>query len=92
MTVNFERAALLFDIIEGVAKVAPGYTNLSSEAMVELKQMNDEIANRKKPVNPQPAKVLSENPEPTKPVVPITSEKNSPESEPKADGSIERRI
>lgn len=42
MTINFERAAMLMDVVQKVASVAPAYTALSGVAMGELKKMNDE--------------------------------------------------
>lgn len=40
MSDNLERAAMLLDIVQKVASVAPAYTALSSIAMAELKEMN----------------------------------------------------
>lgn len=42
MTINFERAATLMDVVQKVASVAPAYTALSGVAMGELKKMNEE--------------------------------------------------
>lgn len=42
MSINFERAATLMDVVQKVAGVAPAYTALSSLAMMELKEMNVE--------------------------------------------------
>jgi len=41
--VDFERVAMLLGIPEKVAGVAPGMTYLSSAAMAELKEINDEV-------------------------------------------------
>ena len=42
--VDFERVAMLLSIPPAVAGVAPGMTYLSSAAMSELKEINDELA------------------------------------------------
>lgn len=42
MTINFDRANTLLDVVQKVASIAPTYTALSSVAMMELKAMNDE--------------------------------------------------
>lgn len=39
---KIERAATLLDVVQKVASVAPSYTALSSIAMMELKEMNDD--------------------------------------------------
>lgn len=43
---DIERASALLAIVKEVSEVAPGYTALSSEAMAELREMNDEIATK----------------------------------------------
>lgn len=43
---KIERAATLLDVVQKVASVAPTYTALSSIAMMELKEMNDEAQAR----------------------------------------------
>jgi flagellar biosynthesis/type III secretory pathway protein FliH len=40
---DYERAAALLNIVQLVAGVAPGFTSISSEAMAELKEMNDTL-------------------------------------------------
>lgn len=42
--IDFARASQLLSVVKEVAGVAPGFTSLSSEAMAELKEMNDKIA------------------------------------------------
>lgn len=42
--INFEHAAMLLDVVQKVASVAPQYTALSSAAMNELKEMQDVAA------------------------------------------------
>lgn len=40
--IDFGRAAELMDVVQKVASVTPAYTALSSAALAELKEMNDE--------------------------------------------------
>lgn len=42
MSDSIERAAMLLDVVQKVASVAPAYTALSSIAMAELKEMNED--------------------------------------------------
>lgn len=42
MTDSIERAGMLLDVVQKVASVAPAYTAISSIAMAELKEMNDD--------------------------------------------------
>lgn len=44
MMSNFERAELLFHVIESASKHGPQFTALSGVAFAELKDMNDEAA------------------------------------------------
>jgi cytochrome c556 len=37
------RAAELLAIVQGIANVAPGYTNILAEAMAELREMNEQV-------------------------------------------------
>lgn len=46
MTDNIERASMLLDVVQKVASVAPAYTALSSMAMMELKEMNQDAQQR----------------------------------------------
>lgn len=41
LPIDFERAAVLMDVVQKVATVAPAYTALSGVAMGELKEYND---------------------------------------------------
>lgn len=40
--IDFEHAATLMDVVQKVASVAPAYMAISSVAMAELKEMNEE--------------------------------------------------
>jgi hypothetical protein len=40
---DYQRAGALLTIVQLVAGVAPGFTSISSEAMAELREMNDKL-------------------------------------------------
>lgn len=42
MTDSIERAGALLDVVQKIASVAPAYTAISSMAMMELKEMNED--------------------------------------------------
>lgn len=72
MKFDYARAAALFDIVQKVANVGPRYTNIAAEAMAELNEMNDALAEEQKkrsakPVVP-PGQPSPETPVPSKPV------------------------
>jgi len=60
-TVDFARAAALMDVVQKASSVCPQYTSLSSEAMAELKEMNDLALKEGKERHAQVAKVEADN-------------------------------
>ena len=60
-TIDFARAAQLMDVVQKASSVCPQYTSLSSEAMAELKEMNDLAVKEGKERHAQVAKVEADN-------------------------------
>jgi hypothetical protein len=68
---DFGRAAQLLGVVQQIAGVAPSMTAISSEAMAELKLMNDDLVearSRPRQTMVPPARPTVENPQPSKPV------------------------
>lgn len=60
MPVDIDRVNKLLQAVEGVTKIAPGYTHIIGEAMAELREINEGIRKHKlveqnKPVTPAPS-------------------------------------
>ena len=47
MPFDYDRASALLNIVEKISTVAPGYTYISSEAMAELREMNEAVRKTK---------------------------------------------
>jgi hypothetical protein len=59
MKVDFDRALKLMNVVKEVATTAPGFVHISSEAMAELRELDQEIRKHKQrqqnqPVTPAP--------------------------------------
>lgn len=55
---DFDRVLMLLNIVEKVSTVAPGYMNITSEAMAELREINEGLRQQKEAAQgrvPQPA-------------------------------------
>lgn len=62
--VDYERVALLFQVVELQSKLGPAYTALGQEAMAELREVNQAIVDANKP-DPKETRSNLDEPYPT---------------------------